>query len=186
MADISERELHEAEARMQERLGAGPRAIAARYDRRASRIVVALSSGVELAFPPRLAEGLSGAQPNDLDEIEITPTGLGLHFPRLDADLYVPALLQGVLGSNAWMAQALGAKGGSSTSEVKAAAARANGKLGGRPRLGAFAAGAANPKVKKSVPAKPVKKAPAVRNKRVTQEGDGTPTGRPPKRVVRG
>ena len=186
MTDVSERELHEAEARMQARLAAGPHAVAARYDRGASKIVVSLSSGVELAFPPHLAEGLSDAQPDDLEEIEITPTGLGLHFPHLDADLYVPALLQGVLGSSAWMAQTLGAKGDSSTSELKAAAARANGKLGGRPRLGAAAAGVTKPKGEKAMPTKPVKKPLAVRGKRVAKGGNDAPTGRPPKGVVRG
>jgi hypothetical protein len=29
-----------------------------------------------------------------LDEIEITPSGFGIHFPKLDADLYVPGLLR--------------------------------------------------------------------------------------------
>lgn len=135
MAAISETDVHEAERRMQQRLSEGPRAIAAHYDRRVSRVVIMLSSGVELAFPPRLAEGLSNARPGDLDEIEVSPTGLGLHFPKLDADLYVPALLNGVMGSQAWIAKQLGAKGGASTSAAKSAAARANGKKGGRPRI---------------------------------------------------
>jgi len=39
-------------------------------------------------------------------------TGLGLHWPKLDADVYVPALLQGVFGSKQWMAAQLGAVGG--------------------------------------------------------------------------
>jgi Protein of unknown function (DUF2442) len=111
MANVTEREMHEAEARMQARLSAGPRAVEARYDRRTARVVLTLSSGVELALPPRLAGGLADAGPDDLSEIEITPTGQGLHFPRLDADLYVPALLQGVMGSSAWMAGELGGGG---------------------------------------------------------------------------
>jgi len=49
------------------------------------------------------------------------------------ADLGVPALVRGVLGSRQWMAQ-MGKTGGKSQSEQKAAAARANGKKGGRPR----------------------------------------------------
>jgi hypothetical protein len=60
--------------------------------------------------------------------------GFGLHFPKLDADLYVPAILEGFLGSRKWMAARLGTAGGSSRSKPKAAAARANGSLGGRPR----------------------------------------------------
>ena len=68
---------------------------AARYDRRVSRIMVNLSNGLELAFPPHLAEGLANAKPADLAVIEITRAGLGLHWPRLDADLYLPPLLEG-------------------------------------------------------------------------------------------
>jgi hypothetical protein len=77
---------------------------AARYDRRVSRIMVNLSNGLELAFPPHLAEGLANAKPADLAVIEITRAGLGLHWPRLDADLYLPPLLEGVFGSPRWMA----------------------------------------------------------------------------------
>lgn len=130
---ITERQFEQATARAQATAGAG-HAVAARYDRRRRRVVVRLHTGVEIAFPPALAEGLADAAPDDLAEIEISPSGLGLHWPRLDADLYVPALLQGHLGSKRWMAQRLGSAGGRARSDAKATAARANGKLGGRPR----------------------------------------------------
>ena len=91
---ITEQQVSTAEARMQETRHGGY-AVAARYDRRASRIVVRLNSGLELAFPAGLAEGLADASPDDLAEIEISPAGLGLHWPKLDADLYIPSLLQG-------------------------------------------------------------------------------------------
>jgi hypothetical protein len=69
-----------------------------------------------------------------LSHIEITPSGLGLHWPQLDADLFVPGLIEGVFGSKSWMAREMGAKGGRTRSKAKAEAARANGKRGGRPR----------------------------------------------------
>lgn len=84
-------------------------------------------------MPVHLVEGLAGADPEALSGIEITPAGLGLHWPALIADVYVPALLGGVFGSRRWMASELGAKGGRTTSSAKAAAARANGRKGGRP-----------------------------------------------------
>ncbi|WP_174297420.1 DUF2442 domain-containing protein [Sphingomonas bacterium] len=130
---ITERELAEAKARMAETRAAG-HAVSARYDRRRARVVVGLQSGVELTFPARLAEGLADASPDDLADIEVSPAGLGLHWPKLDADLYVPALLQGVFGSKRWMARQLGAEGGRSRTAVKVAASRANGRKGGRPR----------------------------------------------------
>jgi len=132
--EISDAAIQQAEERMVQRLASGPHAVAARYDRRVSRVMVTLSNGLELAFPPHLAEGLADAKSADLAVIEITPTGLGLHWPRLDADLYLPALLEGVFGSPRWMAGLLGRSGGLARSTAKVAAARANGRKGGRPR----------------------------------------------------
>ena len=138
---ITETDLQQAEQRMRERLEGQPRAVQARYDRRVSRIVVTLDNGLELAFPPHFAEGLADAKAADLMAIEITPTGLGLHWPRLDADLYLPSLLAGVFGSPAWMAAQLGRSGGQSQSPSKVAAARENGRKGGRPRKVAVVSG---------------------------------------------
>lgn len=109
-------------------------AVGARYDRKRGRVIVTLSSGVDISFPPEKAEGLENATASQLAAIEITPSGLGIHFPKLDADLYLPALLEGVMGSRKWMAAKLGAEGGKSTSLTKRRASRANGRLGGRPR----------------------------------------------------
>ena len=135
---ITEHELKQAEKRMAAVRETG-HAVSARYDRRRSRVVVALNTGVELAFPTRLAEGLAGASPEHLADIEISPAGLGLHWPRLDADLYVPALLQGMFGSKSWMARELGAEGGRARTVAKIAASRANGRKGGRPKKAATA-----------------------------------------------
>jgi hypothetical protein len=122
-----------AEQRMTALREAG-HAISARYDRRKSRIIIELSTGIQLAFPVELAEGLAGASPESLGEIEISPAGLGLHWPKLDADVYVPALLQGIFGSKKWMAQHLGARGGQARTEAKTSASRENGRRGGRPQ----------------------------------------------------
>ena len=135
---ITEQDLQQAEKRMAVVREAG-HAISARFDRRRSRVVVALNTGVELAIPTLLVEGLSGATPEDLADIEISPAGLGLHWPRLDADLYVPAMLQGIFGSKSWMARQLGAEGGRARSAAKVAASRTNGRKGGRPKTIAVA-----------------------------------------------
>jgi hypothetical protein len=115
----------------------GPRAVEARYDRGRGRVVVRLDNGLELAFPPELAEGLDKGSSAELSQIEITPTGLGLHWPRLDADLYLPGLLNGVFGSPRWMAGLMGRLGGQARTAAKATAARTNGQRGGRPRKAA-------------------------------------------------
>jgi len=130
---LTERDLEQAEKRMRTLREVG-HAVSVRYDRRTSRVVVNLDTGVQLSVPTRNIEGLADASTEDLTEIEISPAGLGLHWPKLDADVYVPALLQGVFGSKKWMAALLGASGGRSTSAKKTAAARQNGHKGGRPR----------------------------------------------------
>jgi len=134
-AHAGKNDLRAANERGKQSLAQGPRAVSARYAAgQGARIVVELDNGCAFAFPVDQAQGLVGASPDDLAVIEITPTGLGLHWPRLDADLLVPALLAGVLGSRHWMAE-LGRAGGKSRSQRKAEAARSNGKKGGRPPM---------------------------------------------------
>jgi uncharacterized protein DUF2442 len=131
MAKCDEFELADQRAkRKRDRI---PTAVSAHYDRGKGRIVIGLNTQMDLVFPPNAVRGLENAKPGQLESIEITPSGYGLHFPRLDADLYLPALLEGFFGSKRWMAARLGALGGSSKSTAKAAASRKNGQLGGRP-----------------------------------------------------
>lgn len=99
-----------------------------------ARVVVSLNTDVEVTFPPTLAEGLSDAAAADPAKIEIMPSGLGLHWPTLDAGLYVRGLLAGSFGGRQWMAAQLGAAGGSARSKAKSRAARASGRLGARLR----------------------------------------------------
>lgn len=126
-----------ANRRAREMQAAAPKAVAAYYDRASGRVVIRLNSKLDVSFSPRDAEGLEHAKPSQLAEIEITPSGFGIHFPKLDADFYLPALLEGFLGSKRWMASRLGQAGGTSRSPAKKAASRANGRLGGRPKKAA-------------------------------------------------
>ncbi|CFX24486.1 conserved protein of unknown function [Candidatus Filomicrobium marinum] len=107
-----------------------PRAAAARYDKRNSRIVVDLTNGCTFAFPPHMAQGLETATDKELATVEILGAGYGLHWEELDVDLSVPGLLAGIFGTKAYMAR----HAGQATSPAKAAAARKNGCKGGRPR----------------------------------------------------
>ena len=118
-----------------------PHAVSARYERASGKVVVELSSKLTLSFSPEDAQGLENAKPAQLEEIELSPSGFGVHFPKLDADLYIPGLLEGLMGSKRWMAARLGQAGGQSRSRAKKAASRANGLKGGRPRRREVAAG---------------------------------------------
>ena len=134
---VSRSSIESANQRGEELLKEFPHAVSARYDRSSGKVVVELSSRLTLSFSPRDAQGLEHAKPTELEQIELSPSGFGVHFPKLDADLYIPGLLEGFMGSKKWMAARLGQAGGRSRSRAKKAASRENGKLGGRPRRAA-------------------------------------------------
>lgn len=131
---MANRTFERANSAARARLATDPRAIKAEFVVVLGRIVVELSSGIGLLLNPADLEGLQGARSDDLAHIEISPSGYGLHFPTVDADIYLPAILEGKLGSAAFMAHRMGAKGGASRSQAKIDAARENGRRGGRPR----------------------------------------------------
>lgn len=112
---------------------AAPRAVSARFDAASGRVAIELANGSAFAFPARACQGLETASDAELADIEVSPAGDGLHWPRLDVDLGVRGLLLGQLGSDAWMREHA-ARAGRTRTPAKSAAARVNGAKGGRPR----------------------------------------------------
>ena len=92
-----------------------------------------MSDGSRHLIPVQKLEHLSNAPDETVLNFEVRDGGLGIRWPELDLDLYVPALLHGVYGTEKWMSS-LGQRGGRSRSEAKVRAARENGRKGGRPR----------------------------------------------------
>jgi len=78
-------------------------AIAAKYNSQQDQIVINFSDGSEFRFSSQLGQGLQNATPEQLAEVEVTPSGQGLHWETLDADLSIPDLLRGVYGNRKWM-----------------------------------------------------------------------------------
>lgn len=99
-------------------------------------LIVGLSNGRRLVLPVEDVQGLGNATHAQIQKYELLGRGSGIHFPELDVDLYVPALIEGVYGNRRWMAQ-LGKKGGTARTEAKRLAAQANGAKGGRPKRAA-------------------------------------------------
>lgn len=130
MVEITDAQIDAALERGKLTLETEPRAATARYDRQLDRVIVDLTNGCTFAFPPQIAQGLESATADQLAEVEILGLGYGLHWEGLDADLSLPGLMAGILGTKAYMAR----RAGQATSQAKAAAARANGAKGGRPR----------------------------------------------------
>ena len=137
MVDLTDAQLKRAGARGRRVLETEPRAVKARYDALERRIVVDLADGCAYAFPAARVQELIGASEADLSQVEIDGAGFNLHWPLIDVDLYVPALVSGLFGTRAWMASELARVAGRARSSMKAAAARANGAKGGRPRKAA-------------------------------------------------
>lgn len=130
MADATDIALDAAIARGKQSLATEPRAIAVRYDAASGRVVVDLNNDCTFAFPARMAQGLEDATDLQLADVTILGLGYGLHWEALDADLSIPGLLAGIFGTRTYMAR----RAGQVTTPAKAAAARANGAKGGRPR----------------------------------------------------
>jgi hypothetical protein len=93
--DLTEREFDAANLRGERMLARFPAAVAVHYDCAAACIVISLSNGKELAVDPKNIPGLETAKPQDLTDAQISPYGQGIYFPLIDADIYIPALLEG-------------------------------------------------------------------------------------------
>jgi hypothetical protein len=109
-----------------------PRAKSVVYDAASGRIVVELKLGSAFAFPPDLFPELAGESPEELAKVYTTVSGDGIYWDDLDVGIEVSGILARILGDA--LLKSFASRGGSSTSERKAAAARANGRKGGRPR----------------------------------------------------
>lgn len=96
-------------------------------------LILTLSDGRRRAIPVEDIEGLACATRSQIAQVQITAGGTALRWPSLDLDLYVPNLLRDIYGTRQWMAE-IGRRGGSATSPAKRKSARANGRLGGRPK----------------------------------------------------
>ncbi|MDN5926495.1 MAG: DUF2442 domain-containing protein [Hyphomicrobiales bacterium] len=134
MAGTTDMDFKAAEARGKMMIETEPRARTGRYDTTTGRIELELVNGCTYGFPAQLIQDLQGADAGGLAKVEVDGIGFNLHWPDLDVDLYVPALVSGIFGTRDWMTRELARIAGRTTSAAKARAARANGAKGGRPR----------------------------------------------------
>lgn len=129
-------ELDEARRRYEARLAIEPLATRVYYDRVGDTIVVEMNNGAALVVPRRLMQGLTNAIPEQLERAQLCGDGTFIDFDELDTQFTVMSLLMGIYGGKKWMSE-VASRAGATRSPAKAAAARANGRKGGRPRKSA-------------------------------------------------
>lgn len=78
-------------------------AVSGYFDTTSQKIVIEFESGAEYRFPARLAQGLESASVAELSNVEISPSGMGIHWPALDVGFSIPHLLEGIYGTKRWM-----------------------------------------------------------------------------------
>jgi len=107
--------------------------VEARYDRDGDLIELKFAGGGSMAIPRKAVPGLHRESTSSIESIVVSPAGDALSWPSLDVDVYVPGLVERVFGTRLFAA-ATGRRGGRRRSKAKAAASKANGAKGGRPR----------------------------------------------------
>lgn len=80
--------------------------------------VLSLSDGTGRVLQRELLQGLQAGTRKQLANVELVGAGTGLHWPDLDADLLVEAVISGIYGNRQWMSR-IGQRGGSVRSKPK-------------------------------------------------------------------
>jgi hypothetical protein len=122
-----------ARARGQARVEDPSALVDARYDPDTDAIDLTFSGGGSMSIPRRFVPGLERASESQIESIVVSPAGDALSWPSLDVDVYVPGLVERAFGTRLFAAST-GRRGGLRRTKAKAAAAKANGTKGGRPR----------------------------------------------------
>lgn len=126
-------ELAEIRQRTKEADAVEPRAERVRYDARKKQVVLDLRRGAVVAIPLERIRWLRGATARQLAGLYADRTGDAIISDELDMHISIQGLLADLVGLTGAAAM-LGSEGGKAKSPAKVAAARANGKRGGRPR----------------------------------------------------
>jgi len=114
---------------------AEPHATEASYNARTHVLAIRFTNGLLVSFDVRKSPFLARHAGVDLRDPYVTPGGDGLVFDHAELSVSLPGLLAELIPEDVARRKVAGAMG-RTPSEKKAAAARANGAKGGRPRGG--------------------------------------------------
>jgi predicted TPR repeat methyltransferase len=101
---VTDAEIDAALGRAREYEKYARRVVKAAYSKSADCLRLVLNDGAIYTVPRRLIQGLGDATERELNRIQIIGNGTGLLWPLLDIAHHVPAMLQGVYGTEKWMA----------------------------------------------------------------------------------
>jgi Protein of unknown function (DUF2442) len=111
---------------------------AAWYDRMHDAVILMLRDGRVFGAGRAGIPSLAEANPRQLRTLQVTEDGAFLLMPLLDLHISVDGLVTRLMeGSPAALRRSAAKSAGAATSPAKTAAARRNGRLGGRPRKAA-------------------------------------------------
>jgi len=130
----SDRERYQAARARGERRALDPSAVVdAQYEPKSDVFLLTFQGGGSMMIPRVIVPGLEDQPAAAVARIVVSPAGDALLWPSIDADVYVPGLVERAFGHRLFAAAA-GQRGGRRRTKAKAAAARRNGAKGGRPR----------------------------------------------------
>lgn len=122
-----------ARRRGQARLDDPSALLEATYVQEADAFRLLFRGGGSMMIPRRFIPGLRKQSATALRLVSISPARDALLWTKLDADVYVPGLVERAFGQRLFAAAA-GQRGGRRRSKAKAEASRRNGAKGGRPK----------------------------------------------------
>lgn len=102
------------------------------YDPVENTLEIAYANKLRFSVPAHMIQGLEKATPEQISRFEISPMRTALSWDDLDVDVSIDGLRAKIFGTESYMSE-IAKRGGQATSEIKAEAARNNGRLGGRP-----------------------------------------------------
>ena len=138
MAELTDAEIDAALARGEESLLKDPHASAVRYDAESGRLIIDLTNGCTFAIPVSLIQHVRDLPPEEIAKVQLLGSfGSGLEWEEADIHYSVAGLVASHFGNRKYMDGLWASRAGSVSTPAEAAAARANGAKGGRPRKAA-------------------------------------------------
>lgn len=121
-----------AESRLRE-----PHATEVHFDRETRCYTLTMLAGAKVSFYAHQVHELNGATLDQLADVSLSPSGGGISWEQIDMDIDMTGLVMDLVSGVGWRSAfraLLMREITTMTSPAKAAAARENGKKGGRPR----------------------------------------------------